>query len=408
MDPDRFVNHDYGEPYRDPVTGWDYWAFRPKPIPRQLDLESETVLALSAADAALGRLVGAGRQLPDPHVFVRPYVTREALASSRIEGTVASLSDVLQAEATPEAPATGDVREVLNYMNAMDRGLTHLPDLPLVHRVVTDIHGVLLADVRGRSRAPGRFRTEPVWFGSPTTDAPETSVYVPPFPREMLEAWRDWEDFANASTQPRLPKLVQCALLHYQFETIHPFLDGNGRIGRLLIVLFLLHRAFLPAPLLYTSAYLEEHRRDYYERLQAVREQGEMQEWLRFFFAAVSVQAEDATARAETLVDLREKYRAELAGSRSRAPEVVDLFFANPFLTARRVQTALGISNQGAHSLLRQLEQRGWLQRMGTIGRGGRNYWNAHEIFDVVSDPTPARLEGEEQFRPVTLSAADV
>jgi cell filamentation protein, protein adenylyltransferase len=246
----------------------------------------------------LGRLVGAGRQLPDPHIFVRPYVTREALASSRIEGTVASLPDVLQAEATPETPATGDIREVLNYMAAMDQGLSHLPELPLVHRVVTDIHAVLLSDVRVRSRAPGQFRREPVWIGSPTSDSPEASVYVPPFPAEMLEAWRDWEEFAN--TEPRLPKLVQCALLHYQFETIHPFLDGNGRIGRLLIVLFLLHRAFLPAPLLYISAYLEEFRRDYYERLQGVRERGEMQEWLQFFFSAVAVQATGAPFAVST------------------------------------------------------------------------------------------------------------
>jgi Fic family protein len=404
MDPAFFTSTEFGEPYRDPATGWDYWAYRPNPIPRQLDLDSETVLAMSFADAALGRLVGAGRQLADPHVFVRPYVTREALASSRIEGTIASLSDVLQAEATPESPASGDVREVLNYMAAMDRGLTHLPDLPLVHRVVTDIHSVLLSDVRGRSRAPGPFRRDPVWIGSPA-DSAEASVYVPPFPNEMLAAWRDWEDFAN--NQPRLPKLVQCALLHYQFETIHPFLDGNGRVGRLLIVLFLLHRAFLPAPLLYVSAYLEEFRREYYERLQAVRERGEIQEWLRFFFTAVSVQAEDATARAERLVDLREHYRAELAGSRSRAAEVVDLFFANPFLTARRVQTALGITNQGAHSLLRQLEARRWLDNVGTFGRGGRTYWLAREVYDVISDPTPARLEAEEEFRPVTVSAVE-
>jgi cell filamentation protein, protein adenylyltransferase len=404
VNPASFTSTAFGEPYRDPTTGWGYWAFRPRPIPRELDLDAETVLALSSADAALGRLVGAGRQLPDPHVFVRPYVTREALASSRIEGTVASLSDVLQAEATPESPATGDVREVLNYMAAMDRGLTHLPDLPLVHRMVTDIHSVLLQDVRGRSRAPGRFRKEPVWIGSPPTDSPEASVYVPPFPAEMLEAWRDWEEFANAATQPRLPKLVQCALLHYQFETIHPFLDGNGRIGRLLIVLFLLHRAFLPAPLLYISSYLEEFRRDYYERLQGVRERGEMQEWLQFFFAAVATQAEDATARAERLVDLRERYRGDLAGSRSRATEVVDLIFANPFVTARRVQTALDISNQGAHSLLKQLEKRTWLESYGTFGRGGRAYWVAPEIYEVVSDPTPARLENEFE-REVTLSA---
>jgi Fic family protein len=356
-------------------------------MPRMLVLEPETVLALSVADSALGRLAGAGRQLHDPNMFVRPYMTREALASSRIEGTQASLTEVFQADASDEGVSV-DVHEVWNYRSAMEAGLKQLPKELLAGRLVREIHRVLLQGVRGEGRMPGDFRTTPVWIGSPT-DKAENAIFVPPFKDEMLAAWRDWETFAN--DPPRLPPLVQCALLHYQFETIHPFLDGNGRLGRLLIVFFLIERGVLPAPLLYISSYLEEHRREYYERLQAVRERGEMQEWLQFFLTAVAVQAEDAVARAETLFDLRENYRAQLAGSRSRAVEVVDLLFINPIITARRVERSLNMTNQGALNLVRQLEKRGWVQSLGTVGRGGRNLWVAREIFAAVEESPPPR-----------------
>lgn len=394
VDSTAFTCQDFGRIYQDGSTGWSFFAFNPAPLPRDLSLTNETVLALSTADGALGRLAGAGRHLHDPAMFVRPYMTREALASSRIEGTQASLSDIFQADASDEV-ATHDVLEVMNYRAAMDAGLKQLPDLPLIHRVVVDIHGILLSGTRGEGKQPGEFRKRPVWIGSPT-DAPENAVFVPPFEREMLEAWRDWEDFANSS--PRLPVLVQCALLHYQFETIHPFLDGNGRLGRLLIVFFLIHRRVLPAPLLYISSYLEGHRREYYERLQAIRERGEIQEWLQFFFTAVAVQAEDAIARAEHLHDLRERYRGELAGSRSRAVELVDHLFVNPVITVRGAANHLGITPQGAANLIRQLETQGWLRRLGAIGRGGRHYWLAEEVFAAVQDPTPRRVPGPPQL----------
>ena len=237
MRPERFVDHTYGAPYRDPASGWSFWAFRPASIPRDLRLDPETVLALSEADAALGRLAGAGRHLPDPSVVVRPYIMREALASSRIEGTQASLSDVFQAVAAEEESPNPDILEVFNYMRAMDYGLGLAPNLPLVGRMVREIHEQLVTGVRGEGRRPGEFRREPVWIGSPTDD-PETATFVPPLPAELNAAWSDWEAFANEG--PRLPHLVQCALMHYQFETIHPFFDGNGRLGRLLIVFFLI------------------------------------------------------------------------------------------------------------------------------------------------------------------------
>lgn len=395
MDPKDFTNPEFGQPYQDGSTGWDFWAFKPAAIPGEIALTTETVLALSKADAALGRLAGAGRQLHDPAMFVRPYMTREALASSRIEGTQASLSEVFEAEAAEEGEATHDVEEVWNYRAAMEEGLSKLPDLALTGRVVREIHAVLLRGVRGEDKQPGIFRKKPVWIGSPT-DSPDNAVFVPPFEREMQDAWRDWEKLANSDQ--RLPILVQCALLHYQFETIHPFFDGNGRLGRLLIVLFLVHRGGLPAPLLYISSYLEQYRREYYERLQGVRERGEVQEWLQFFLTAVAVQADDAIARAEHLHDLREEYRSELAGSRSRAVEVVDLLFANPVITVRSVASALGVTNQGAANLIRQLETHGWLQLLRTAGRGGRNYWIANDVLSAVSDPAPPQQTGPIQL----------
>jgi Fic family protein len=363
---------------------WGFWYFHPEPIPRALELAAETVMALSNADTALGRLAGAGRLLRDPHLLVRPYVAREALASSRIEGTQASLSDVFQAAAAGGSAPDSNVREVENYILAMETGLQLLENLPISNRVLRTIHATLLQDVRGRERRPGEFRDSPVWIGSPT-DSPENATYVPPLPGEMHEALGDWERFANEG--PKMPLLVQCALLHYQFETIHPFLDGNGRLGRLLIVFFLLQQRRLPAPLLYISPYLEEHRAEYYDRLQAVRERGELQEWIQFFLTAVAAQAEDAVTRAEQLIDLRERYRSELTGSRSRAVEVVDLIMENPIISSLTIRQRLQVTNQGAHNLIMQLERRGLIERLGRFGRGGRNFWLAREVFTILNGP---------------------
>jgi Fic family protein len=366
------------------VGRWGFWYFCPEPLPRSLDLAPDTVMALSAADTALGRLAGVGRLLRDPHLLVRPYVTREALASSRIEGTQASLSEVFKAVASGgSSPDTG-VREVENYIQAMETGLRLLETLPISNRVLRTIHETLLQDVRGRERRPGEFRDTPVWIGSPT-DTPENATYVPPLSDEMQGAMADWERFANES--PRMPMLVRCALLHYQFETIHPFLDGNGRLGRLLIVFFLLQQGRLPAPLLYLSSYLEDHRPEYYARLQAVREQGELQEWIQFFLTAVAAQAEDAVTRAEQLVDLRERYRVEVSGTRSRAGEVVDLVMENPVITSSTIQQRLGVTNQGARNLIQQLEHRGLIEALGRFGRGGRQFWVAPEVFTVLNRP---------------------
>jgi Fic family protein len=382
MNPTKFVASEVGRVIKGPGR-WGFHAFVPAPIPRVLSLESETVLALSAADTALGRLAGAGRLLPNPHLLVDPYVVREAVASSRIEGTQASLSEVLQATAIGTSTPGSDVREVQNYVAALNVGLRRLAELPLCLRLIREVHEVLMEGVRGQERGPGKFRSTPNWIGSPT-DTPDNATFVPPLPDDMEDALDDLEHYLNDDV--RLPVLIRCALVHYQFETIHPFLDGNGRLGRLLAVFYLVQQQVLPQPLLYLSAYFETHRGEYYDRLQAVRERGEIQEWLQFFLTAVAVQATDAIERAERLADLRERYRRDLAAVRSRAPEVMDLLMANPFITVRQVETSLGVTQPGALNLLRGIQGRGWLRDLGTIGRGGRAYWVAPEVLEVIAD----------------------
>lgn len=382
MDPTKFVAPEVGTPTKGPGR-WGFYAFVPAPLPRALPLDPETVLALSAADSSLGRLAGAGRLLPNPHILINLYITREAVASSRIEGTQASLSEVLQANAIGGHSSEGDVREVQNYVAALNKGLQLLGELPLCLRLIREVHAVLMEGIRGQERRPGEFRSTPNWIGSPT-DTPENAVFVPPLPDDMASRLDDLEGFMNENV--RLPVLIRCALLHYQFETIHPFLDGNGRTGRLLALFHLVHHGVLAQPLLYLSAYFETHRNEYYDHLQAVREQGKLQEWLHFFLTAVAVQAVDAIDRAERLADLSEKYRRELASTRGRAPEVIDLLMANPFITVRQVQTSLGVTQPGALNLLRRIEQRGWLQELGTVGRGGRAYWVARELLEVIAD----------------------
>ncbi len=383
MDPADFRAPEFGRAQRRPGDRAAFWYFEPAPLPRDLRLDPDTIDALSEADAAVGQLHGLGRLVRSPELLIGPYVRREAVASSRIEGTEASLSDLLQAEAGGGSRADDDVAEVERYVAATYRGLELVRSLPLSRRLVCELHAVLLDSVRGADRLPGQFRRSPVWVGS-TTDSPDTAVFVPPLPELVPDLFADWERFVN---EPSRRPLVQAALMHYQFETIHPFLDGNGRIGRLLIVLLLVESGRLPAPLLYLSGYLESHRREYYDRLQAVRERGEVQEWLQFFLTAVRRQAEDAINRATALIDLREEWLVAAASSRSRLSAVVDLLLANPYVTVGRVQRALGVTNQGARNLVKEAERRGWITELATTGPGGRTYWVADRVLDVLQSP---------------------
>lgn len=384
MDPTKFVALKWG---RAVSTGGAaaYHAFVPAPVPRELVLDPETIMLLSDADAALGRLAGAGRLLPDPHLLVNAYITREAVASSRIEGTQASVTEVFDAAVTGTSPRA-DIQEVRNYIAALEHGLRRLGEgFPISLRLMREMHAQLLTGVRGQERTPGEFRISQNWISSPDNRA-STARFVPPTVDDMWKALDDWEKYLH-DRQPKLPLLIRSALLHYQFETIHPFLDGNGRLGRLFIILYLLEGR-LPTPLLYISSYFDQRKEEYYDRLQYVRERGEIKEWLDFFLRGVAGQAADANDRADVLADLREKYRLSLQRSRSRAIEVADMLFANPVMTVRAVQTRLRVSQPGATNLLRTLVSNGIVREVGQ-GPGTRYRWFADEILRVL-DPQVA------------------
>lgn len=384
VDASRFVDSPFGGPAREPGNRAAFIYYLPRPIPRRVDLSAATVVALSDADAALGLLQGLGMLIRDPSLLIGPYLRREALASSRIEGTQASLSDVFQAEIDDES-RTDDTGEVQRYLEATAQAYELARTLPITQRLVLQVHATLLRGVRGEEKLPGEFRRSPVWVGRAGA-TPETATFVPPLPAHLAELMHDWEVFVNDEGRA-LPALIQAALMHYQFETIHPFLDGNGRIGRLLINLLLMERGRLPMPLLYLSHYFETHRDAYYEGLQEVREKGEIEAWLVFFLEAVKSQADDAVARSRRLVEIRESYYGEAIKERSNLARLVEIIVRNPFVTVKFVQVQLEMTNQGARNLIKTAEDRGWLRSLGPRGRGGRERWYAPAILEVMEAP---------------------
>jgi Fic family protein len=389
VDPTNFVAPQWG---RAVSTGGPaaYHAFVPARLPREYHIRPETIMLLSDADAALGRLAGAGRLLPNPHLLVNAYMTREAVASSRIEGTQASVTEVFDADVLGGSDSS-DVREVHNYVTALRHGLNRPgEDFPLSLRVIKEMHELLLTNVRGQDKTPGEFRLSQNWISS-SDNRPDTARFVPPTVENMWRSLDDWEKYLHET--PRLPLLIRCALLHYQFETIHPFLDGNGRLGRLFIVLYLVQQHRLPPPLLYLSNYFETRKSEYYDCLQYVRERGEIDEWFNFFLRGIADQANDAVQRAELLADLRERYRMSLTGNRTRATEVVDLLFANPIMTVRHVQRMLSISQPGASNLLRLLTSHKIVREVGQ-GPGVRHRWFADEILQVLDPDLESAARG--------------
>lgn len=340
-----------------------------------------TMILLADAESALGRLAAVGSLLPSPELLVRPYLLREAVSSTRIEGTRATLPEVLDIDAAGANPGA-DVEEVVNYVEAMRWGLSRLETLPISVRLLREIHGRLMAGVRGRERSPGEFRATQNWIGPPGSTV-ESAPFVPPPPTELPALISDWERFAHED--PEMPLLVQNALLHAQLETIHPFLDGNGRLGRLLLVFFLVARGRLPEPLLYLSAHLERHREDYFASLRAFQERGDAIPWIDLFLTAVATEAADAVSRAARIVALRDRY-AELAASQGtpNALALVDLICENPVLTTRSIESRLSVSRPTALRLLRRMEERGVLSEQEPGARGQRRYV-ALELLDIVA-----------------------
>src|SRR3984893_4404055 len=273
-------------------------AFVPAPLPPELTFDRALVMAISRADTALSELAGVGRLMPNPHLFIAPYLRREAVYSSRIEGTRTNLEQLLLEEASPTPARDNDVREVQNYVVALEYGLKRLDELPLSLRLVRELHARLMAGGSREQDRPGLFRTEQNWIGGTTI---ESATFVPPPAEHLNEALDAWEGYLH---DHNLPDLVQIALIHEQFEAIHPFRDGNGRLGRLLIPLFLMERKRLPQPLLYVSGFFESNRRTYYDLLQAVRTDGGWRDWLMFFLEAVERSAEAALQQASQVLDL--------------------------------------------------------------------------------------------------------
>lgn len=346
-----------------------YSAFLPDPLPPKLTWDGELVALLAEAGHALGTLAGLGQNLENPHLLITPFLDREAVLSSQIEGTQTTYRDLALFKAKDEGTApTSDLREVNNYVRALDHGLARLPDLPVSIRLLRELHAILLEGVRGHEHAPGELRRAQNWIGPPGCNLRE-ATFVPPPAEDLLEHLGALERYMHGSNG--LPALVRLALIHYQFETIHPFLDGNGRLGRLLIVLLLCEWRLLPAPLLYLSAFFHQHRQDYYERLQRVRTHGEWTEWLAFFLRGVRSQAEDAVARSTRLIATRRRFYALVQEQKGAGTlfRLIDALFAHPFVTIPLAQRVLGFTHRAAKLNVEKLVGAGILAETARQGR---------------------------------------
>jgi Fic family protein len=364
-----------------------YRAFHPDPLPPKLNWTPKLVRALSDADQLLGRLAGEGRRLPNPHLLIRPFVQREAVYSSRIEGTQSTLGELLASDAgAVVARSPEDLREVGNYVAALEHGIARLKTLPLSVRLVRELHEKLMTGVRGHHATPGELRRSQNWIGPPGSTLTQ-ATYVPPPHEEMLDYLGAWEEFLHDES---LPPLVQTALMHYQFEAIHPFLDGNGRVGRLLITLLLMQRGVLPLPLLYLSAFFEATRRDYYDSLRAVTERSAWEDWLLYFFNGVARQSEDALSRAERINQQLDHWRKHVSGTGTGvALRLLDLLGTNPFITVRKAEAQLGVAFNTAATALRRLVG---LRIVNQVGDARRDrVFCAQALLDILEEPPRLR-----------------
>jgi Fic family protein len=345
---------------------------------------------LGEAERALGRLDGSILTLPNPDLFVYMYVRKEAVLSSQIEGTQSSLQDILAAEAEIFAPdAPKDVDEVVNYVSAMNFGVDSLERLPLSIRLLREIHAKLLAGVRGSHLTPGELRRSQNWIGPPGCTLND-ATFVPPPPHEVPKALGDLETFLHSESE--LPLLIGIGLAHAQFETIHPFLDGNGRLGRLLITFLLCERQVLVKPALYLSYYFKRYRREYYELLQAVRDEGAWEEWLKFFLRGVAEVSRQSTETARNILALRELHRAiitEQLGRRAgNGLRVLEYLYEHPIVSIDTVQEATGVTFPAANAVVKGLTTHGILREITGNARNRR--FSYQPYIDLFEEPSPA------------------
>jgi Fic family protein len=384
MNPQDFLSTAPGQPVQ---TSRQYWAFIPDALPPQITWPPALVSLLGDAARHLALLAEAGAHFPNPNAMVRAFVRQEAVLSSRIEGTHTTLEQLYTFEAVQlsylsDAP---DAREVYNYVQALDYGLHRLKTLPISLRLIRELHAILMKGVRGEHMTPGEFRRTQNWIGPPGSTL-TTAPYVPPPADEMLVALDQLEKFIHTTSD--LPPLERIALIHYQFEAIHPFLDGNGRVGRLLITLLLCEWKLLPLPLLYLSAYFEANRQEYYARLLAVSRRGDWESWLRFFLTGVHDQAHIATLRVRNLQALRKRYRSRLQSERNveRLMHAVDFLIGHPIATIRQMQRGLEVSDYKiAQRYVLKLERAGILREI--TGYARNRIYQADEIWRAIEGP---------------------
>jgi Fic family protein len=383
--PDRAPSSRAGRYVSQPAG---YRAFIPNPLPPEpaIALDQEMWNLLSNADLAVGRLDGSTETLPNPDLFVFMYVRREAVLSSQIEGTQASLMDVLEFEAQAVEPGRPeDVAEVVNYVAAMNHGLERLDKLPVSLRLIREIHAKLMQRVRGAEHNPGEFRNSQNWVGSPGSTL-ANARYIPPPPHEMRQALHNFEKFLHQE-QP-MPELIKVGIAHSQFETIHPFLDGNGRVGRLLITFLLCEKEILKRPLLYLSHFFKLNRAEYYERLQAVRDRGDWESWLKFFLQGVAQVAEEATANARRIVKMREEHRQLILDRSGRASakglQLLERLYFRPIVSVPTIMEITGLSFANANSLARLLETMGLLRE--TTGRKRNRRFSYQPYLDLFQE----------------------
>jgi len=380
MDPDNFSSAAPGRVLR---TSKGYWAFVPDPLPPTIEWSTSLISALGEAERNLGRLASLADTLPSPYILVRPFIRREAVLSSRIEGTHASLVDLYQYESAQLSffEDASDVREVHNYVRALDYGLERSKTLPVSLRLIREMHGILMDGVRGEHLTPGEFRRSQNWIGPPGSTI-ESATIVPPPVGEMHQALDSLEKFIH--TPSDIPQLARAGLIHYQFEAIHPFLDGNGRVGRLLVTLLLVEWGLISQPLLYLSAFFEARRLDYYDRLLMVSQRGEWEKWLFFFFKGVSSQSLDAITRIERLGQLRSAYQERLRMERAEARllQTLDVLFERPILNIRQLESALNVPYRTAQRYIERLEVIGILREV--TGQARNRLYRADEIVRAL------------------------
>jgi Fic family protein len=386
VDRARFEKSTAGKAVQVPDGESAYWAFVPNPLPPMVNLVSELVAGISQADRALGRLGGVGEMIANPRLLVKPFVHREAVSSSRIEGTLTDLAGLYAFEASGKVSSASegdrhDAQEVLNYVLAAEYGIEQARRKPLGIELICELHKRLLRGVSDLRMKPGKLRDCQNWIGPPGSTKYDAD-YVPPPSDAMLACLAQFENYVRDGND--LPPLVRLGLLHYQFEAIHPFTDGNGRIGRLLVSLLTVSWGLLTTPLLYLSPFFERNRDEYYQRLRAVSERGMWFEWLLFFLRGVTQQAQDTALRARRLLELQARWRDRLMATRApaRLLKLIDRLFEAPYITIPRAQKLLGVTHRAAANSVRKLIGERILRRVETSGR--LQMFVAQEVLDTV------------------------